>query len=167
MFFYIVFTPISTTSGLWSTGNTRKYHQIDVYIYQCADGDLKNDIVQRRKFYKFLNKLIINRKTVSPTGGHVLQCTICHWCSFHYVVTHVRNKNSNIQGRSPIAVKVIVHTIRNLLPLKRDANVENHCLIPYSTFNVRIFSVFWLRQCLCFKDTFFWLRSIISIRSLF
>ena len=38
MFFYIVLTPISTTSGLWSTGNTRKYHQIEVYIYQCADG---------------------------------------------------------------------------------------------------------------------------------
>ena len=36
MFFHIVSTPISTTSGLWSTGNTRKYHQIDVYIYQCA-----------------------------------------------------------------------------------------------------------------------------------
>ena len=35
MFFYIVLTPIYTTSGLWSTGNTRKYHQIDVYIYQC------------------------------------------------------------------------------------------------------------------------------------
>ena len=35
MFFYTVFTPISTTSGLWSTGSTRKYHQIDVYIYQC------------------------------------------------------------------------------------------------------------------------------------
>ena len=35
MFFYIVLTPISTTSGLWSTDNTRKYHQIDVYIYQC------------------------------------------------------------------------------------------------------------------------------------
>ena len=28
-------TPISTTSGLGSTGNTRKYQQIDVYIYQC------------------------------------------------------------------------------------------------------------------------------------
>ena len=28
-------TPISTTSGLWSTGNTRKYQQIDAYIYQC------------------------------------------------------------------------------------------------------------------------------------
>ena len=38
MFFYIVLTPISTTSGLWSTGNTRKYHQIDVYIDQCGDG---------------------------------------------------------------------------------------------------------------------------------
>ena len=36
MFFYIVLTPIPTTSGLWSTGNTRKYHQIDVYIYQCV-----------------------------------------------------------------------------------------------------------------------------------
>ena len=32
MFFNIV---LSTTSGLWSTGNTRKYHQINVYIYQC------------------------------------------------------------------------------------------------------------------------------------
>ena len=36
MFFYIVFTLISTTSGLWSTGNTRKYRQIDVNIYQCV-----------------------------------------------------------------------------------------------------------------------------------
>ena len=35
MFFYIVFTPILKTSGQWSTGNTRKYQQIDVYIYQC------------------------------------------------------------------------------------------------------------------------------------
>ena len=36
MFFFIVLTPISTTSGLGSTGNTRKYHQIDVYIYRCV-----------------------------------------------------------------------------------------------------------------------------------
>ena len=41
MFFYIVLTPISTTSGLWSTGNKRKYHQIDVYIYQCEHGVLE------------------------------------------------------------------------------------------------------------------------------
>ena len=34
--FYIVLTSISTTSGLWSTGNVRKYQQIDVYIYQCV-----------------------------------------------------------------------------------------------------------------------------------
>ena len=38
MFFYLVLTPISITSGLWSTGNTRKYQQIDVYIYQCVCG---------------------------------------------------------------------------------------------------------------------------------
>ena len=35
MFFYIVLTQISTTSCLGSTGYTRKYQQIDVYIYQC------------------------------------------------------------------------------------------------------------------------------------
>ena len=34
-FFYLVLTKISTTSGLISTGSTRKYQQIDVYIYQC------------------------------------------------------------------------------------------------------------------------------------
>ena len=28
-------------------------------------------------------------------------------------VTHMRNKNSNNQGRSPNVVKVIFHTIRN------------------------------------------------------
>ena len=42
MFFYIVLTPISTTSGLGSTGNTRKYQQIDVYIYQCECCALEN-----------------------------------------------------------------------------------------------------------------------------
>ena len=33
--------------------------------------------------------------------------------SFHYAVTHVRNKNINIQGRSPNVVKVIIHIIGN------------------------------------------------------
>ena len=41
MFFYIVLTLVSTTSGLWSTGNTRKYHQIDVYIYQFDHSNLQ------------------------------------------------------------------------------------------------------------------------------
>ena len=36
MFFYIVLTPISATSGLRSTGNTRKYHQIDVGFPNCG-----------------------------------------------------------------------------------------------------------------------------------
>ena len=35
MFFYIVFRPISITSGLWSTGNMCKCQQIDINIYQC------------------------------------------------------------------------------------------------------------------------------------
>ena len=30
------------------------------------------------------------------------------WCSSHYAVTHVRNKNSSIQGRSPNVVKAIL-----------------------------------------------------------
>ena len=45
MFLYIVVTPISTTSGLWSTGNTRKYQQIDVYIYQCVNPFKTNEIL--------------------------------------------------------------------------------------------------------------------------
>ena len=50
VFFYIVLTPISTTSGLWSTGNMRKYHQIDVYIYQCDTERIKKNMfsVQRQ-----------------------------------------------------------------------------------------------------------------------
>ena len=31
----------------------------------------------------------------------------------NYAVRHVRNTNSNFQGRSPNVVKVIFHTIRN------------------------------------------------------
>ena len=51
-FFYIVLTPISTTSGLWSTGNTRKYHQIDVYIYQCEVRALQAVAVNERLFFR-------------------------------------------------------------------------------------------------------------------
>ena len=32
---------------------------------------------------------------------------------FHYAVTHVRNKENNIQGRSPYFVKVTFHIIRD------------------------------------------------------
>ena len=60
-------------------------------------------------------------------------------------VTHVRNKDSKIQGRSLNVIKVIFHTIKNAhnsLPLgansfplrevpilKRDEIEGNHCLI--------------------------------------
>ena len=71
-----------------------------------------------------------------------------HWHSSHYAVTHVGNKNSNIQGRSPYVVKVIFLAIRNcserkefatsvskFFPLrevpimKRGAVELNYCLI--------------------------------------
>ena len=36
-----------------------------------------------------------------------------HWRSSNYAVTHVRIKDSKIQGRSSNVVKLIVHTIGN------------------------------------------------------
>ena len=41
-----------------------------------------------------------------------------HVRSFHCAVTHVRNKNGNIKGRSPYVVKVIFHTKRKVLLCK-------------------------------------------------
>ena len=35
--------------------------------------------------------------------------------------THVRDKNSNIQGRSPNVVKVIFHTLRNCSQRKKNS----------------------------------------------
>ena len=63
MFLYTVLTPKSTTSGLWSAGNTRKYQQIDVYIYQCVLNVLYN--AMEPKFVLKLEKthtLFINYK---------------------------------------------------------------------------------------------------------
>ena len=49
-----------------------------------------------------------------PVSAGVPQKFVHHWCSPpHYAVTHVRNENSNNQGRSPNVVKVIFHIIRN------------------------------------------------------
>ena len=48
-----------------------------------------------------------------------------------YAVTHMRNKNSNIQGRSPNVVKVIFHTTEtalkgnNKLPLGANLKGKN------------------------------------------
>ena len=38
-----------------------------------------------------------------------------HWGSVHYAVTHLRNKHSNIQERSPNEVKVIFLNYKELL----------------------------------------------------
>ena len=56
MFFYIVLTPISTTSGLCGTGNMRKDHQIDVYIYQCdIDVWVRLVYIPRNRVWAILN----------------------------------------------------------------------------------------------------------------
>ena len=71
-----------------------------------------------------------------------------HWRSSLYAVMHMRNKNSNIQGRSSHVVKEIFPYHKELLlkericsiweqilsfkrssPLEREAIEENHCLI--------------------------------------
>ena len=59
MFFCIVLTPISTTSGLWSTGNTRKYHQIYVYIYQYErDAEMCNNApTAKTRCHQYVKKL--------------------------------------------------------------------------------------------------------------
>ena len=49
----------------------------------------------------------------------LFNCT--HWRSSFTQPTHVRDKNSNIQGRSPNVVKLIFHTIRNCLKRKEIA----------------------------------------------
>ena len=47
------------------------------------------------------------------TNSNFINKMIRHWRSSHCAVTHVCNKNSNIQGRSPNVVKVISHAIGN------------------------------------------------------
>ena len=63
MFFYIVLTPISTTSGLRSAGNTRKYHQIDVYIYQYVTE------VSEKTYWMKIRNCIIFMKKISSEGS--------------------------------------------------------------------------------------------------
>ena len=48
--------------------------------------------------------------STSVNAVHEIFDVCKHRLSSHYVVTHMRNKNSNIQGRSPNVVKVIFHT---------------------------------------------------------
>ena len=58
-----------------------------------------------------------------PENIHPTVLETNHWRSSYYAFTHVRNKNRNIQWRSPYVVKVIYHTHgtalngKNSLPL--------------------------------------------------
>ena len=68
----------------------------------------------------FKHKLLVNNNEkshvqykCSPFIELCLGSMGMHWHSSHYAVTHVYNKNSNIQVRSPYVVNVIFHTIRN------------------------------------------------------
>ena len=88
MFFYIVLTPISTTSSLWSTGNTRKYHQIDVYIYQCVWDENESKVLSQ------LNSLFlfyVNMKAVPISGlksfsfNHAIYISTLH-CSVRFTI---------------------------------------------------------------------------------
>ena len=54
-----------------------------------------------------------NNSFCRKAENYVLRFHLYHWRSSYYAVIHVRNKNSNIQGRSPNVVKVIFHTVRN------------------------------------------------------
>ena len=70
MFFDIVLTPISTTSGIEGTGNTRKYHQIDVYIYQCVLQ--QDDRYARKDNKKYTTKPGNN---ITPHKTHTMRST--------------------------------------------------------------------------------------------
>ena len=77
MFFYIVLTPISTTPGLCSTGNMRKYQQIDIYIYQC-DADALHT-----HFIGFCH-VMAHYVPPPPMEG---SCSIIKLCLFYNLIT--------------------------------------------------------------------------------
>ena len=63
--------------------------------------------------YKIWNLMFSIKKSIIFVRMGLEKFFPQHWRSSHYAVTHVHNKNSNIQGRSSKVVKVIFHTIRN------------------------------------------------------
>ena len=91
MFFYTVLTPISTTSGLWSTGNTRKYHQIDVYIYQC-EISIKKYLSETSTFIADVLKFRTLVACLQANGANPYQTASeeAVWYGF-YPVCHVDN----------------------------------------------------------------------------
>ena len=76
MFLFIVLTPISTTSGLWSTGNTCKYQQIDVYIYQCDICAWLLILVDCVHAFVKLEQFVHKSPWIRTLGRYVCECLL-------------------------------------------------------------------------------------------
>ena len=83
---------------------------IDVYSMTLPVAFYSINSCESNITYRRLECIIKKNLTTQP---NVLDTQKNHWRSSQYAVTHVLNKNSNIQGRSPKVVKVIFHTKRN------------------------------------------------------
>ena len=85
-----------------------------LFLLKHSDLDecsLSNSFWQATNVQNFKTPIVIKQLlTIESLLDHVL---IIIGVAPNYAVTHVRNKNSNIQRRSPNVVKVIFHTIRN------------------------------------------------------
>ena len=87
MFFCIVLTPISTTSGLWSIGKTLKYQKIDIYIYQRG---VEGVFVQTEcKYWSVLNES--GRSVWTLTQGNDYAC-ISLSADFFFLQNHYLQK---------------------------------------------------------------------------
>ena len=69
MFFYIVLTPISTTSGLRNTGNMRKYHQ-STYTFTSVINTIKQQ----------QNHRLRTDSSLSHRGGGGGVLNAYNWC---------------------------------------------------------------------------------------
>ena len=140
MFFYIVLTPISITSGLLNTGNMRKYHQIDVYIYQCVGRHIKTHKAENLVCAK-CNKVYNGERNLKRHVQEyrcqcdIYQCGVCH-ITFNnhlklvkHIKTHDFNKllDKEYMGLHRCTVcsgflsrGQIINTIRNMLTRKRN-----------------------------------------------
>ena len=71
-----------------------------------------------------------------------------HRRSSHQAVTHVRNKNSSIQGRSPNVVKVIKYPYHKKLLLKERIRPSGSKFFPLREVPIMKRDVIELNHCL-------------------
>ena len=91
---------------------------VPVYVAEAAPSDIRGRLVTINQLFItigiLVSSIVAGLFSVDKENGWRLDNTyVSYWRSSHNAVTHVLNKNSNIQGRSPNVVKVIFHTIRN------------------------------------------------------